>query len=122
MGPEVRVLGPVAPGDLPALYNLATCLAHPAWYEGFGLTPLEAMACGLPVVASNASSLPEVVGDAGVLVAPSDVEGWTAALDRVCGDPTFAASLSARGLARAAEFTWSRAAQATWRVLDSAMA
>jgi len=122
MGPDVRVLGPVAPGDLPALYNLATCLAHPAWYEGFGLTPLEAMACGLPVVASNASSLPEVVGDAGVLVPPSDVEGWTAALDRVCGDATLAATLSARGLARAAEFTWSRAAQATWRVFDSAMA
>ncbi|HXM55080.1 MAG TPA: glycosyltransferase family 1 protein [Candidatus Dormibacteraeota bacterium] len=118
LGPDVRLLGPVPPEDLPGLYNLATCLAHPAWYEGFGLTPLEAMACGVPVVASNASSLPEVVGDAGVLVAPADTDAWTAALDRVCGDPGAAAALRHRGLARAAEFTWRRAAARTWRVLD----
>jgi glycosyltransferase involved in cell wall biosynthesis len=118
LGPDVRLLGAVPPDDLPGLYNLAACLAHPAWYEGFGLTPLEAMACGTPVVASDASSLPEVVGDAGLLVPPADVEGWTAALARVCGDEEAAAGLRRRGLARAAEFTWQRAAARTWQVLN----
>jgi glycosyltransferase involved in cell wall biosynthesis len=118
MGPDLRLLGTVPHEDLPGLYNLATCLAHPAWYEGFGLTPLEAMACGLPVVASSASSLPEVVGDAGLLVDPADVEGWTDALERVCGDADLFSTLRRRGVLRAAEFTWARAAQRTWRVMD----
>jgi len=121
LAPEVRVLGAIPSGDLPGLYNLASCLAHPAWYEGFGLTPLEAMACGVPVVASDASSLPEVVGGAGLLVDPADVEGWTDALERVCGDLDTAATLRRRGILRAAEFTWSRAAQRTWRVMDRVM-
>ena len=120
LGSDVRVLGAVPPADLPALYNLATCLAHPAWYEGFGLTPLEAMACGTPVVASSASSLPEVVGDAGLLVDPADVDGWTDALERVCGDLELLATLRRRAVLRAAEFTWARAAQRTWRVMDRA--
>ena len=121
LAPEVHVLGGVERADLPGLYNLASCLAHPAWYEGFGLTPLEAMACGVPVVVSGASSLPEVVGDAGLLVDPADVEGWTEALERVCGDLDVAATLRRRGILRAAEFTWSRAAQRTWRVMDRVM-
>ena len=121
LGPDVRVLGSIPPADLPGLYNLATCLAHPAWYEGFGLTPLEAMACGTPVVASSASSLPEVVGDAGLLVDPADVEGWTGALERVCGDADLLATLRRRGVLRAAEFTWARAARRTWRVMDRAL-
>lgn len=118
MGSDLRLLGPVAPGDLPVLYNLASCLAHPAWYEGFGLTPLEAMACGTPVVVSNASSLPEVVGDAGLLVDPADVEGWTEALERVFGDADLHATLRRRAVLRAAEFGWDRAAHRTWRVLE----
>jgi glycosyltransferase involved in cell wall biosynthesis len=118
LGPDLRLLGAVPPDDLPGLYNLATCLAHPAWYEGFGLTPLEAMACATPVVVSSASSLPEVVGDAGLLVDPADVEGWTGALERVTGDADLAATLRRRGLLRAAEFGWDRAAERTWRVLD----
>jgi glycosyltransferase involved in cell wall biosynthesis len=119
LAPEgVRALGAIAGEDLPGLYNLAACLAHPAWYEGFGLTPLEAMACGAPVVASAVSSLPEVVGDAGLLVDPADVEGWTTALERVCGDAEEAETLRRRGLERAAEFTWARAAQRTWSVID----
>jgi glycosyltransferase involved in cell wall biosynthesis len=115
---DLVLLGRLSSEDLPALYNLAICLAHPAWYEGFGLTPLEAMACGTPVVASSASSLPEVVDGAGVLVDPGDVEGWTTALERVCGDPALHATLRRRGLLRAAEFTWTRAAERTWRVLE----
>src|SRR2546430_17268626 len=73
------------------------------------------MASGTPVVASGSSSLPEVVGDAGVLVDPADVEGWTDALERVCGDADLQATLHRRGLLRASEFTWSRAAQRTWQ-------
>ena len=114
----VRFLGGMRPDQLPALYNLATVLAHPAWYEGFGLTVLEAMACGTPVVASSASSLPEVVGEAGLLVEPGDVEGWTAALERVLGDARLRDDLRERGLERAAQFTWERAAAATWQVID----
>lgn len=120
LGSGVLPLGPVAPEDLPALYNLATCLAHPAWYEGFGLTPLESMACGTPVVASSASSLPEVVGDAGLLVAPADVAGWTGALERLCEDTALQGDLRRRGLERAARFSWERAARSTWTVMARA--
>jgi glycosyltransferase involved in cell wall biosynthesis len=115
----VHLLGSVAPDDLPGLYNLATVLAHPAYYEGFGLTPLESMACGTPVVCSNAASLPEVVGDAALLVDPADVEAWTAALDRVLHDPGMASGLRRRGLLRAAEFSWERTGSRTWRVLKA---
>jgi glycosyltransferase involved in cell wall biosynthesis len=118
LGPDLILLGSVAPTDLPALYNLALGLAHPAWYEGFGLTPLEAMASGTPVVVSRASSLPEVVGDAALLVEPADVEGWTAALERLEGDAELQSTLRRRGLLRAAELTWPRAALRTWRVLE----
>ena len=117
LGGGVHLLGPVAPADLPALYNLALALAHPAHYEGFGLTPLEAMACGTPVVCSNASSLPEVVGDAALLVDPVDVEAWTAALDRVLHDPGLAGDLRRRGILRAAELSWERTGARTLRVL-----
>jgi glycosyltransferase involved in cell wall biosynthesis len=79
---------------------------------------LEAMACGTPVVASSASSLPEVVGEAGLLVDPADVEGWTAALERVLGDEALRQDLRTRGLRRAAGFTWQRTAEATWQVID----
>jgi glycosyltransferase involved in cell wall biosynthesis len=117
-GRGVRLLGGTRPDELPVLYNLATVLAHPAWYEGFGLTVLEAMACGTPVVASSVSSLPELVGDAGLLVDPADLEGWTAALERVLGDEGLRQDLRARGLQRAAGFTWQQAAAATWQVID----
>jgi glycosyltransferase involved in cell wall biosynthesis len=118
LGTGVRLLGPVAPADLPGLYNVATVLAHPAHYEGFGLTPLESMACGTPVVCSNAASLPEVVGDAALLVDPADVEGWTAALERVLHDPGVASDFRRKGVVRAAEFTWEKAGARTWRVLE----
>ncbi|HEY8759517.1 MAG TPA: glycosyltransferase family 1 protein [Candidatus Dormibacteraeota bacterium] len=122
LGGGIHLLGPVDLGDLPALYNLAIALAHPAHYEGFGLTPLESMACGTPVVCSNAASLPEVVGDAALLLAPADVDGWTEALDRVLHDPGIASDLRRRGILRAAEFSWAKTASRTWRVLESTAA
>ncbi|HLY36151.1 MAG TPA: glycosyltransferase family 1 protein [Candidatus Limnocylindria bacterium] len=107
------------PSDLPAVYNLALALAHPAWYEGFGLPPLEAMACGTPVVVSDRSSLPEVVGEAGIIVPADNAEAWRRALEAVVGDTALAAELRRRGILRAAEFSWGRSAELTWRAIDS---
>ncbi len=117
---RVRLLGYVSDGHLPALMSGATALALPSLYEGFGLPALEAMACGTPVVASSTSSLPEVVGDAGLLVDPLDVDAIADALATLAGDDVLGAELGRRGLARAAEFTWERAARATLAVLRQA--
>lgn len=108
----VHLMGFFADADLPALYRQAEVLAFPSVYEGFGFPPLEAMACGTPVVASAASSIPEVVGDAGLLIDPLDVPAWTTALTRILNDKTLRARLRQAGLARAATFTWARTAQA----------
>ncbi len=97
---------------MPALYNAAQLLVMPSFYEGFGLPPLEAMACGTPVVVANRSSLPEVVGEAGLLVNPDDPADIAAGLERLITDSALHADLSARGLQRAAAFTWQRTAQA----------
>ena len=115
--PYVHLMGFFADADLPALYRQAEVLAFPSVYEGFGFPPLEAMACGTPVVASTASSVPEVVGntgvgDAGLLVDPLDVPAWTEALAQILDDQTLRAHLRQAGLARAATFTWARTAQA----------
>lgn len=113
---HVTFLGRVQNGDLVYLYNLARCLAHPAYYEGFGLTPLEAMACGTPVVVSNVSSLPEVVGDAALLIDPNNDEELAVALHRVLTDEALRASLREKGLARARTFSWERTAEETLAV------
>ncbi len=113
---HVTFLGRVQNGDLVYLYNLARCLAHPAYYEGFGLTPLEALACGTPAVVSNVSSLPEVVGDAALLIDPNNEEELAIALHRLLCDDGLRASLRAKGLARARTFTWERAAEETLAV------
>jgi len=109
---HVHLLGFVADTDLPMLYRQAGALAFPSLYEGFGLPPLEAMACGTPVIASSASSVPEAVGDAGLLLDPLDVAAWADALIAVHADADLRAGLIAAGLARAAGFTWTRAAEA----------
>lgn len=96
---------------MPALYGAASLLAAPSFYEGFGLSALEAMACGTPTVVANRSSLPEVVGEAGLLVDPNDVPSITDGLHRVLTDSTLAARLRADGLARARTFTWERTAR-----------
>lgn len=110
---DVCFLGSVPTQELAYLYNAARVLAFPSFYEGFGLPPLEAMASGTPVIASNVSSLPEVVGDAGLLQDPNDVEAWTVALHRVLTDNELHAELSAKSLIRASTFSWERAARET---------
>ncbi len=116
----VDFLGPVPPDELRSLYCGAEALVLPSLYEGFGLPALEAMACGTPVVVSSAGSLPEVVGDAGVVVKPEDPADLAAGLGWVLGNPTFHAELARRGLARAARFTWERAARETLAIYERA--
>ncbi|GAB4407082.1 MAG: glycosyltransferase family 1 protein [Anaerolineales bacterium] len=113
---RVRFLGDVPEADLPALYSGAALFAFPSRYEGFGLPVLEAMACGAPVVSSDAASLPEVVGDAGPLLPPTDVEAWAETLARLLGDAEMLAAMRGRSLARAAAFSWERAARDTMAV------
>ncbi len=99
--------------DQPAIYRGATAFIFPSRYEGFGLPPLEALACGTPVVGSNVSSIPEVVGDGGLLLPPDDVEGMAEALVKLATDDGFRAGLSQRAVAQAARFSWERTAQET---------
>ena len=102
--------GWISDADLEGLYALAACCAYPSLHEGFGLPVLEAMARGVPVACSNATSLPEVAGDAAELFDPLDVDAIAAALGRLLHDRERAASLVDRGHARAASFTWERCA------------
>jgi len=109
---DVRFFGFVPEQTLAALYRLASVFAFPSLYEGFGLPPLEAMACGTPVVTSNMSSIPEVVGDAAVLVDPYDVSAIADGLGRVLGDAALRDSLIARGHERVQHFSWERSVRA----------
>ena len=111
----------VAEADAPALISGAEVFVYPSLYEGFGLPPLEAMACGTPVIASTASSLPEVVGEGGLLVDPHDPAGLTQALERLLGDADLRADLRARALARAKLFTWEAAARQTLAVYQQVL-
>jgi glycosyltransferase involved in cell wall biosynthesis len=104
---------------LPQLYGRADAYATVSLSEGFGLPPLEAMACGTPVIASKTTSLPEVVGDAGILVDPEDTQEIADALLRVATDNALRAELSQRALKRADTFSWSKAAEETLGVLKS---
>ncbi|HEY7189747.1 MAG TPA: glycosyltransferase family 1 protein [Vicinamibacterales bacterium] len=116
---QVRFLGYVGDDQLAILYRLASVFVFPSLYEGFGLPPLEAMASGTPVVASNVSSLPEVVGDAAVLVNPYDVDAIVDGLRRVLTDPALAANMSRKGIERAREFSWERSVAKTWAVYQT---
>jgi glycosyltransferase involved in cell wall biosynthesis len=117
-----RYLGYVPDDDLPPLYTGAAVFAFPSLYEGFGLPLLEAMACGAPVVASNTGSIPEVAGDAAILVPPTDAEALAAALDSVLSNPGRRQELIARGSERAALFSWDKAARETVEVYEEAVA
>jgi glycosyltransferase involved in cell wall biosynthesis len=107
----VRFLGPIPEDELPALYNAAAVFVFPSLYEGFGLPVLEAMACGTPVVTSNATSLPEVVGDAAITVDPNSSEAIATAIQSVLEDPRLAAELSRKGVEQARGFNWKRSAE-----------
>jgi glycosyltransferase involved in cell wall biosynthesis len=115
----VRWTGYLSDDELVALYQRADVLVHPSRYEGFGLQVLEAMACGTPVVCSNAASLPEIAGAAAILHSPDDVGGFAQSIARVLGSPDLAAKMSAAGLMRAAAFTWERAARETLAVYEA---
>ena len=118
----VRFPGYVADEDLPALYSGAACCAYPSRYEGFGLPPLEAMACGTPVLASHAGALREVVGDAAWVVDPTDVQDIARGLLALLTDPGTAQAYQERGLAHAATFSWHRLAEQTLEVYRQVVA
>jgi glycosyltransferase involved in cell wall biosynthesis len=114
----VRLLGYVPDEDLPALYNLARAVAFPSLYEGFGLPILEGMACGTPVLTSNRSSMAELSGEAALQVDPTQTEALAAGLEQLVADEAVREHYRAAGLARAAEFSWARAAEETVRVYE----
>jgi glycosyltransferase involved in cell wall biosynthesis len=114
---RVRFLGYVPDEELPALLHGALAFVFPSLYEGFGMPVLEAMAAGVPVLTSNTSSLPEIAGDAALLVDPTDTAAIAGGLARLAGEPALRAELHRKGLARAAAFTWERCAEETLRVL-----
>ena len=119
MSDAVDFLDYVPDAELPALFSACDAFVFPSLYEGFGLPPLEAMACGAPVVCSNTSSLPEVVGDAAVLFDPRDIGEIASAIERVVSDAALRDELRAKGIAQAAKFSWERAARETLAVYES---
>lgn len=116
----LRVLGYVPREDLPALYAGALALTLPSLFEGFGFEVLEAMRCGTAVIASTAGALPEVVGEAGLLLDPTDAAAWAESLARLTQDPALRQHLIERGDGWSRSFSWERAAAATWSVLETA--
>jgi glycosyltransferase involved in cell wall biosynthesis len=120
LGNSVVLTGYVPEPDLPALYSGALCFVYPSYFEGFGLPPLEAMKCGAPVIVGNKTSLPEVVGDAGVQVNPFDVDEIASAIQRVISDANLREQLRHKGLERAKLFDWQEAARKTLSVYRKA--
>jgi len=119
LGAQVILTGSISDEELVCILNAARLLVQPSFYEGFGLPVLEAMACGTPVVSSNAASLPEVVGDAGLLVDPHDVEGMAEAIEMVLTDSRLWHELRQRGLARAQMYSWQETAKQTLEIYRS---
>ena len=120
VGSNVRWIGLIPDEDLPAFYNAAACFVYPSLFEGFGLPALEAMACGTPVVTSDRAALPELVGDAALVVDPESVEALAEAFTRVLTDATLAADLRRRGLERSLRFSWRETARRTLEVYRQA--
>lgn len=118
---RVRFAGFVAPHELPLWYNAATVLVYPSVHEGFGLPLIEAMACGTPVIAADSSALPEVVGDAGLIVGTKDVGGYAHSLVGMARSTELRQELAERGLKRAAAYSWSRTATETMTVYEQAI-
>ncbi|HEX8991549.1 MAG TPA: glycosyltransferase family 1 protein [Anaerolineales bacterium] len=116
---RTRLLGYVPDEDLPGLYSGATLFIMPSMYEGFGLSVLEAMACGTPVISSHAGALPEVVGDAAMQIDPTSVEGMAEAMRTVLLQDSVRDELRRKGLERACLFSWERSAEQVWEVLSA---
>ena len=117
---DIRFLGRIEPGDRPALYNLASVFAYPSFFEGFGFPPLEAQACGVPVIASNRTSLPEILSDSAQLIDPWATEDLAAALYLCDTSEEHRQTLIRRGLDNARRFSWNKTAQETRLILRSA--
>lgn len=115
---KVKFLGYVPGEDMNRLYSGARLFVFPSIYEGFGMPPLEAMASGTPVISSNSSSLPEVVGDAGVLLGSYDEEGWRGAISRLISDDAAREEMRTKGIERARLFSWEKAARETLGVFE----
>lgn len=118
---EVVFPGYVPEDDLVKFYNAADLFVYPSLYEGFGLPPLEAMACGTPVITSNTSSLPEVVGDAGIMVDPLDTTALSDAMCKVLDDPGLQSKLRDNGIIQSKEFSWQKTAQKTWQIYEKVL-
>jgi glycosyltransferase involved in cell wall biosynthesis len=117
---SIILTGYVPESDLPALYSGALCFIYPSYFEGFGLPPLEAMKCGAPVIVGNQTSLPEVVGDAALMIDPFDVNAIAAAIQQVIMDSDFRSELRVKGLERAKIFDWKETARQTLAVYEKA--
>jgi len=121
LGSRVRFLGYIAEEEKPALFRAAACFAYPSIYEGFGLDPLAALACGVPVVCSNRASLPELMGEAALLVDPDDLPSFAAALKRVLTDADLRAELARRGPQQAAKFRWEETVRQTVAAYEASL-
>jgi glycosyltransferase involved in cell wall biosynthesis len=115
---DIVFTGFVAEEEMAGYYSNAECLVFPSLYEGFGLPVIEAMACGCPVITSNTSSLPEIVGEAGIMVEPHDAEGLANAVGEVFTNPDLKQELKKRGLERASNFSWEKTAEETMKVYE----
>jgi glycosyltransferase involved in cell wall biosynthesis len=118
---QVLFTGFIDDEDLPAIYSGASVFVMPSIYEGFGIPLLEAMQCGTPVIGSNVTSIPEIIGEAGLLIAPDDHSSWAKAINNLLTDPSIRERYSQLALARSAEFTWRKTAQETKKVYEKAL-
>jgi glycosyltransferase involved in cell wall biosynthesis len=118
---RIIIAGYVADDDLAALYSGALAFLYPSLYEGFGLPPLEAMQCGVPVITSNTSSLPEVVGDAGIMLDPADADGLCHSMNRIYAEPTLRETMALKSSERAKLFTWEKCVEETIRAYKVAV-
>ncbi len=121
LGEKVHFIGYIDEDELPLWYAAASVFVFPSLYEGFGMPPLEAMACGTPVITSNSSSLPEVVGEAGITVAPTDAAGFAEAIARVLRDADLRQALREQGLVQARSFSWRVTAERTLAAYEAAV-